>query len=602
MGGILDRLLALRGETVTTVRRPTSVIRRAAVLPDSEFLRIDSLPRRVWESDPELPDKVALLTAALKTPYGSQVLWPIQAVALCEASDCQGLVAGIRVGGGKTICSLATASVPGLCELARPVLFVPAKHRSKTERAYDELGAHWRLPQHLTILNYEELSDIRRHEWLLKYRPQLIVCDEAHKLKTDTSARRTRMETFLREYPTTVLVLWSGTFMRKSVTELRTPCEWALRERSPIPRTWKACSDWSAALDPDAPVKLASGALSRWCDPTEQAAGIVGVRRAVGRRIAETPGVIISNGATDISASLELSTTLVQHREADPHIATLRALWELPNGWTIRDAPVFWDALRQLSEGFYYSVDPWPPLLWMQARKDWHSLCRTMQADSPEDVASELMCKLQCEAMGAAAPSAYTTWVELEPTFIPNRTVTWISTAILERAAAWIKRHAGLVWVEHTAFGTALEQRTGVPYFAAGAEHRTAGPLDTYTGRNAICQLHSCMEGFNLQDRWHSNLVVTPHPAGVYWEQLLARTHRYGQRAETVSCEVLCKSLEDWEALLRARAEESNVAAVMNDPHRKLVVADWLSLPDAETVRRLGGAAWRKRTHSTHEG
>ena len=45
-------------------------------------------------------------------------------------------------------------------------------------------------------------------------------------------------------------------------------------------------------------------------------------------------------------------------------------------------------------------------------------------------------------------------------------------------------------------------------------------------------------EGKNLQHHHSNNLIVASPSSGKKWEQLLARTHRHGQKAEEVNAEI----------------------------------------------------------------
>jgi superfamily II DNA or RNA helicase len=60
-----------------------------------------NLPKRDSQFDLSMK-----LTQKLRTENGTMTLRPIQAQALSELEQCQGLFAPIRVGGGKTLISL----------------------------------------------------------------------------------------------------------------------------------------------------------------------------------------------------------------------------------------------------------------------------------------------------------------------------------------------------------------------------------------------------------------------------------------------------------------------------------------------------------------
>jgi hypothetical protein len=80
----------------------TSPFGKNAVERTKEIARIAALPRRVWTDD--AAQKLAqMLTRELKRPAGTMSLRPVQAIALYEAMEVEGLFGPIRVGGGKCL-------------------------------------------------------------------------------------------------------------------------------------------------------------------------------------------------------------------------------------------------------------------------------------------------------------------------------------------------------------------------------------------------------------------------------------------------------------------------------------------------------------------
>jgi hypothetical protein len=511
--------------------------------------------------------------------------------------------------------TLIALLAPTVLNAVRPVLIVPAKHKGKTDRAYRAMKEHWRLHPGLQIISYEDLSNQAWCEWLEKYQPDVIVGDEAHRLKDGESARGLRFERFYEAYNPAVVWL-SGTFWRKSPKDIQSLGAYALRDRSPVPRTYKECDDWASALDPKARKPLGPGALMRWAAEGET------VHEAFGRRLTETPGVIFSRGA-GVEVSLTVEAKIVNHEASEEHFKALRAYWEKPDGWRINDAPVRHMCARMFGLGFYHTYTPYPPKPWMEARRWWNRLVtyliRKSQLASWEGprLDSELQARLWCarfEDELAEIELCHKTldvevrrtgreirdeWITQEPTWDETAEPVWFSTVVLEKAERWAKRHKGLIWTPFRAFGLELAKRTGLSYYGDDSNATDVNGrsiLDAPGGEAAIVSVAGCGEGFDLQDRWSQSLYVSPMSSGQEWEQTLARIHRFGQQADEVSAEVWLTCIENYTSLLGAIAEEQATSKATRDPARKLVVAD-LDLPDAADIRKLERLArWSERT------
>ena len=603
-GSVLDVALARRGETRESVGRHSrtgKALRRNGVPACSEWQRIDALPRRVW-TDEQADEMVELMTSMLRTPRGTWRLWRDQAVALYEIGEYGGLIGGLRVSGGKSLVAMLAATV---CEWKRPMVIVPAKsiNSGKIEKAYREAREHWRISECIQWVSYEMLQSDTYKGLLEKYRPDGVVFDEAHKVGRYADTKRTgRVSAFKEgEGARVPFVLLSGTFMSSHIVkDISTLCEWGLGEGSPVPRNAKAVKDWADALEVDPSFskrlaeqgedprpRMAPGALARWCT-RDEAEDLDGVRRGFGRRFTQTPGVVVSSGEA-IGNELKIDVKL--NAEHDAVIA--QAFVELrgdpkndippktPDGWILVDAPVIWGIAQCLELGFYYRPDPRPPAEWTLARQTWAAYCRErMKFD--ESLECELHVANECRRLEleGEAPDAWLEWSRLRGTFKLNVVPVWLSDRRVEQAGAWLKKHKGLCWTQHTAFGTRVSQKFKIPYFSREACDVEGNSILEYPGGPAIASLAACSEDLNLQDRWHSNLVVCPPSTGQLHEQYIARTHRFGQKSPEVTVEMWVGCVENHEAIFKAIAKERAVANGSLDTARKLLVAEWTHLTD----------------------
>jgi hypothetical protein len=547
------------------LRRKLGRLFKNAVPDTPELQRIAQLPRRQWEQDEvkglgSMTELVKAMTGYLKTEEGEQELWPVQAKALQEAHDFGGLFGPIPVGLGKT---LITFLAPVLMESRWPLLVVPGRLRDKTHREFAELREHWQAHPDIRVVSYEKISREGGTLYLRERHPDLIIFDEVHRLKNKNAAVTRRFVQWLKNHPQTRVIALSGTITKRSLLDFVHVLRWCLPElQQPLPRAQIELESWAAAVDVIKPheqrMQGGVGSLVRLCDEQEKTQGRDGVRSAVRRRIQETSGVVACQ-ARGVDASLNIQLHQVDgYNENIQQLA--RGLLEgvKPNGDPITDIDLAkpngdpitdndlatrWRTFRTLTSGFWYDWDPSPPKEWLQCRRAWKAVVR--------DVLEQHLPGLESEALVAKAAKAdrldvwkkrrYLEWVAVKNTYEPNVVPIWEDDRMIKEVAHWVRRgHRGIIWVCETALGARLERDLGLPYYHRMGLNRAGEPIEAAQPGDGciVASVGSNSEGRNLQI-WNENLITTPMPTGQEFEQLLGRTHRPGQDADEVWCDVL---------------------------------------------------------------
>ncbi len=523
-----------------------------------ELRRILDMPLR--DPAPLADALVDYMTTWLRTPDGTMRLRPLQALGLVEAHDYQGMLGLLPVGEGKTLLSYL---LPLVLEAKRAVLVVPASLVDKTHEEFAELRAHWRHAP-MEVTSYELIS--RRPSLLDELAPDLLICDEVHGLKDPKSAATKRVWRYIRKCATEHRRLQfcglSGTIAARSFQDWWHIQQWALPPAvQPLPYRYPIMLSWCEALDEKLKTRRPVGELARLSpgDPSPE-----GIRAAFGERLRMTPGVISSKGG-EVAASIHF--TVVQHSvpAIDEAVTTMRATWATPDE-EFTEASDMWRHAREMANGFYYKWETPAPPEWLDARKAFNAYVRQVLKNSRT-----------YDTMGqvkAAFPEApeVAAWAELEHTFDPVTVPVWFTDDVVEAAAGWAKETEGLVWVEHTAVGERLEQLYGIPYFGEQGRTREGVSILHHTGP-AIVSQKAVSKGFNLQHKWHQNLLLNVTPAGWRYEQLIGRTHRQGQPHDTVYFIVIVTVAEQLAGFQQAQAD-ARYEQHITGQRQKLCLAD----------------------------
>ena len=559
-----------------------------------------TLPRRVWTDD-EATSIAAQLTEVLRKPGGRMSLRPIQGQALLEAGVTGGGFFPIRVGGGKTLIS---GVGPYVLESQRPLLLEPAKLIEKTKREFRILSQHWHIPTHIHLYSYELLGRVQSQKYLDQYQPDLIICDEAHKLKNKKAACTKRVARYMSTHPTCRMIAMSGTITKRSIKDFAHIIQWCLGAmNAPIPNSWTELEDWADALDESTidRKRIDLGALTLFQNKEEKQDSdqLNATRRAFGRRLIETTAVVASKDkGPDCSLTIEAmwgDREIHMGSQIEEAFKLLRSKWQTPDGWQLADPMSVWRVAREISLGFYYIWYPRPPEVWANARKIWASWCRDILTNNRRNLDSEKQVTLAVDdGHYPQAEPALKEWRRVKNTFQPNTLPIWFDDSVIRAATHWAMNRPGIVWVEHTAFGEALAKHAKLAYYGAKGRDSLGRFIEAHSPRESlIASVQSNAEGRNLQ-AWHRNLIIScPNSCGGRggWEQLLGRTHRDLQEAEEVIADLVVTSIAHINAWEQALKDATFIEAQMPNQPQKLLYADRI-VPDASEVAMRSGYRW----------
>lgn len=573
----------------------------------SETDRILGLPVR------EPPDLNAYtgpdLTPELSLGTSDWSLRPVQSWALDEIRAYKGAVLAVGVGHGKTLIAYGTPTVLGV-DPDDVLVLVPANLRDTFRREGLKYANHFRTPPELPVLSYAELSRPSGVDYLERHRPKVIICDEAHYLRSSNATRTRRFMRYLKDAPDTILVAMSGTLFTSSIKDGQALILKALGDGAPVPSAYSTLEWWAACID------VPRGAES---NPTAQdyrrisrlveqfGPGKVldlpwkdrkaATRGAFHRRFVTTPGVVHTR---ESSASNALYFQPVNPRgpeylDVAPLIEEVESSWTRPDGELLEDELRVNEALRMLALGYFYTWD-WGPAgedaEWNEARLEYaRQVNAFLKRDRPGIDSPFLVDQaLRRGLLGSDAPegptirqkdrpdlvAAFRAWDFIRDRAAPTPVGVVVTDRIIDRFVRYAqkavkgRKSRGIIWYAHDVTADILEG-LGVRVYRPGEDPEAdPNPRGTVAGMS----IASHGTGKNLQ-AWSDNFVLYPPANGKTWEQLVGRTHRPGQDADEVWVHVVAHSPEHAQALRNAQ-EQARFAESVQGQRQKMNLGTWL--------------------------
>jgi hypothetical protein len=562
--------------------------------------RISDLPRRDWRD--RAGPFVARLSALVATDRGraeGAQLRLAQTGILLEGPALKGCFANARVGCGKTLAA-ALSGLVHRCD--RVLVLCPGGIKKETHGHFGELAEHWKIPPTTLLMSYTDVSNMpRKGESLADLfgglGPQVIVCDEADKLKNvgpGGSALANQINDWMVAHPETVFIVLTGTCDVEGMLDYGHLLDWCLREKSPLPRTRTELQDWSEVIDQGDMTK------AQWvCQDLgiPEDSTLDEIREAFRDRLHSAPGVIIDDTPYS-KIPLTVAVHVLQDPQLEEHFIRLRTLWQRPDGFDVAGGgPVdeerepdriqgstIWNVARRMGRGLCYVCDPRPPEAWLLARRGYFSWVRAQLEGG----------RFLTEAVARAwavehGHRAWRAWDEIRDTYAPNQRTLWLSDATLRWAEDWGRRGPGVIWTDDTAFATELSRRTGWPYYGSKGYTSSGAYIEKAPrGSIVIASRRANSTGRNLQYQWNRCLFVAPVSKSRDFEQAVGRFHREGAEtwADHVHADILLTCSEDFGAQRNMVASARRTAR--NIYSQKAATLEWPTVLTPDTGAAFG--------------
>ncbi len=544
----------------------------------AEFERIFSTPWRDWENDPRMAVLAERFTQMYKTPQGTQTLWLAQANVLRDAIEIGGAVSAQKVSEGKTLpCFL----LPVVLNAARPLHLVPGRLLEETERKFDLLAQNWRRHPDYPIKSYSWITNKKNAEYLFERKPDVIVCDEARVLARRDNVMCSRLERYLKQFPCRVFFFSGTMFTECSLEEIHHLLRWALGPtRMPLPASSDENRYWALALDDGIPEdqRVELGPMSQFA-PSREAA-----KSMLGGMFKACPGITITSSVS-VEASLFVETwSDVQVPSAVSKV--MHDAWNgmRPDGREIAglDRPKL---CREAAQGFWYDWDPLPPEEYFTRRKAWKNVEYAILQGRPDMDNAGSLAKEAVRSGKVGGLRILEEWEEAERLHPVSLVTRWIDpflvNAVLRKTQDFEGRPV-LIWVAHRAFGFALAQAGNLSFYHNRGCDQHGRHIREEPGQTIVVSTNAMREGYELQDLYSDNLIISPQPSSEINEQMLGRTHRVRQK-RSVYAVYLTHTHQAKEALERARANAYE-SQLLSGPQR-LCVAEWIMERNRTGVR-----------------
>ena len=475
----------------------------------------------------------------------------------------------------------------------RIAMVLPASLVKDTRAEHRRYARYWRSAPKVTILTYQSLTR-EENAFLLcgcnkcteqedydnpvrPLEPQVLLFDECHRMKAASRSVPSRVARYKKNHPEVKIAALSGNWYEKSFDEIYHLLHWTLGGLSPLPLDYHTQREWAAATDVKPPRggrvsarRLTTVLTEKEAPPSKDE--IAQARRAVGRRIAETPGFLsipYSSCDRPLHAAVYAAPDDDKINEA---LLYFRETGSRPDG-VIPTPPLETHAHEgTLGCGYYLVWDPPAPPDWLSARNDYNSSVRQVIKDSRR-IKGRLPIETEKQARRFLKDRPeYEAWFAIHKDFTPNSVPVEISRSVIEYAADWAEKHPrGIVWTSGKWEGREISKLTGAPYIEKDGRTLTGGK--PVPGRPIIASVQGNKQGRNWW-LWNHNLVITPPQNNGWNEQIIGRTHRKLQ-SEDVFVDYLLTSALSFKALREAITERATANEQVFGRKPKLSTALW---------------------------